>query len=101
MLRSILHLRIDAFPAAVERIRNPSLRRRPVAVCPRHSPRSVIFSASAEARAEGVYDGLPVTEALKRCPGLVILPPDDPLYRRAAAAVAKVLGRYSPSVEPG
>lgn len=101
MLRSILHLRIDAFPAAVERIRNPSLRRRPVAVCPRHSPRSVIFSASAEARAEGVYDGLPVTEALKRCPGLVILPPDDPLYRRAAAAVVRVLGRYSPYVEPG
>jgi DNA polymerase-4 len=100
MLRSILHLRIDAFPAAVERIRNPSLRRRPVAVCPRHSPRSVIFSASAEARREGVHDGLPVTEALKRCPGLVILPPDDPLYRRAAAAVAKVLGRYSPYVEP-
>ncbi|HEX9935011.1 MAG TPA: DNA polymerase IV, partial [bacterium] len=101
MLRHILHFRIDAFPAAVERIKNPSLRHRPVAVCPRHSPRSLVFSASAEARHEGVFEGMPLTAALKRCPALVVLPPDEPLYRRAADAVAKVLGRYAPVVEPG
>jgi DNA polymerase-4 len=101
MLRNILHLRIDAFPAAVERIKNPSLRHRPVAVCPRHSPRSVIFSASAEARKEGVFEGMPLVRALQRCRSLVVLPPDEPLYRRASDAVAKVLCRYSPAVEPG
>jgi DNA polymerase-4 len=101
MLRNILHLRIDAFPAAVERIKNPSLRHRPVAVCPRHSPRSVIFSASAEARKEGVFEGMPLVRALQRCRSLVVLPPDEPLYRRASDAVAKVLCRYSPVVEPG
>jgi DNA polymerase-4 len=101
MLRNILHFRIDAFPAAVERIKNPSLRHRPVAVCPRHSPRSVIFSASAEARREGVFEGMPLVRALQRCRALVVLPPDEPLYRRASDAVAKVLGRYSPFVEPG
>jgi DNA polymerase-4 len=31
----------------------------------------------------------------------VVLPPDEPLYRRASDAVAKVLGRYAPAVEPG
>jgi DNA polymerase IV len=101
MLRNILHLRIDAFPAAVERIKNPSLNRRPVAVCPRHSPRAVIFSASAEARKEGVFEGMPLVRALQRCRSLVVLPPDEPLYRRASDAVAKVLCRYSPVVEPG
>ena len=96
MLRHILHFRIDAFPAAVERIKNPSLRGRPVAVCPRHSPRSPVFSASAEARKEGVFEGMPLVQALRRCRGLVVVPPDEPLYRRASAAVARVLGRYSP-----
>jgi DNA polymerase-4 len=101
MLRHILHFRIDAFPAAVERVRNPSLRGRPVAVCPRHSPRSPVFSASAEARKEGVFEGMPLVQAMRRCRSLVVVPPDEALYQRASAAVVRVLGRYSPSVEPG
>jgi DNA polymerase IV len=101
MLRHILHFRIDAFPVAVERLKDPSLGTRPVAVCPRHSPRSPVFSVSPEARSEGVREGLPLTEALKRCRSLVVLPPDEALYRRAASAVVKVLERYSPLVEPG
>jgi len=101
MARNILHLRIDAFPVAVERLKNPWLKSRPVAICPRHSPRSIVFSASPEARSEGVREGLPLTEALKRCGNLVVLSPDEMLYRRAADAVARVLERYSPLVEPG
>jgi len=101
MFRSILHFRIDAFPVAVERVRNPALRARPVAVCPRHSPRALVFSASREAREEGVDEGLPVTVALKRCPRLVLLQPDEALYNRASEAVARVLRRYAPLVESG
>jgi DNA polymerase-4 len=92
MLRNILHLRIDAFPAAVERIKNPSLRRRPVAVCPRHSPRSVIFSASAEARKEGVFEGMPLVGLFRGVSSL--LAAGRALYRRASDAVAKVLGSH-------
>jgi DNA polymerase IV len=60
-----------------------------------------VLSASAEARREGVYDGLPLTTALKRCPGLTVVPPDDPMCRRATQAVVRVLGQYAPVVEPG
>ncbi|MBN1781204.1 hypothetical protein JW948_08780 [bacterium] len=101
MQRHILHLRIDAFPVAVEQLRNSAFRHRPVVICSRHSPRSPILSASPEARAEGVFAGQPLTQALKRCRALIILPPDEQLYQRAAAAVAGVLGRYSPLVETG
>ncbi len=101
MRRNVLHLRIDAFPAAVERLRNSALRNRPLAVCPRHSPRSVVFSASPEARQEGVFDGMPLVRALRQCRNLLVVPPDEPLYRRAADAVVKVLARYAPFVEPG
>jgi DNA polymerase-4 len=99
MQRDILHLRIDAFPVAVERLRNSALNGKPVVVCSRHSPRSLIFSASPEARTEGVFPGQPLTQALKRCRRLVILPPDDSLYQRAARAIGRILGHYSPLVE--
>ena len=101
MTRSILHIRVDAFPVAVERLRDSSLRGRPVAVCARHSPRSLVFSVSPEARREGVQEGLPLTAALRRCRSLTVIPPDSGLYRRAGAAVTRVLQRYSPLVEPG
>ncbi len=99
MQRSILHLRIDAFPVAVERLKDSSLRQKPVVICSRHSPRSPVFSASPEARSEGIFDGQPLNLAMKRCRSLVILPPDPSLYRRAMHAVTTVLTRYSPLVE--
>lgn len=101
MIRNILHLRIDALPVAVERLRDFSLRKHPVVVCPRHSPRSLIFSASTEARKEGVFEGLPLTKALQRCRKLVVLPPNETLYRKATESIVRLLGRYSPLVEPG
>jgi len=101
MDRSIVHLRIDAFPVAVERLRDPSLLNKPVVVCARHSPRSLIYAASPEARSEGVWEHLPLTAALKRCRRLVVLPPDELLYRRAGERICRVLDRYSPLVEPG
>ncbi len=101
MNRTILHLRVDGLAVAVERLRDPSLRDRPVVVCARHSPRSPIFSASPEARAEGVYEGLPLTRALRRCRSLVVVPPDGRLYARAVEEIGRVLGSYSPLVEYG
>jgi len=101
MQRHILHLRFDAFPVAVERLRDPSLRNKPVVICSRHSSRSLIFSASPEARFEGVFEGQPLARALKRCRRLTILSPDEPLYQRAIRSVNKVLNRYSPVVETG
>jgi DNA polymerase-4 len=101
MHRHILHLRFDAFPVAVERLRDASLRNKPVVICSRHSPRSLIFSASPEARTEGVFDGQPLAQALKCCRRLLILPPDEILYRRAIQTVDQVLERFSPLVETG
>lgn len=101
MARNILHLRIDAFPVAVERIRDSSLREKPVVVCPRHSPRSLVFSVSPEARQEGIFEGLPLTKALQRCRKLVVLSPNETLYRKATETIVRLLEKYSPLVEPG
>lgn len=101
MIRNILHLRVESFPVAVEQLRDPSLKNLPVVICARHSPRSLIFSASREARQDGVFEGLPLTKALRRCRRLVVRPPDEILYRKAAAEISRILERYSPLVESG
>ncbi|MBN2030432.1 hypothetical protein JW824_09325 [bacterium] len=101
MTRNIVHLRIDGFPVAVERLRDASLREKPVVVCSRHSPRSLIFSASREARREGVWEGLPLTKALRRCRRLTVLPPDERSYQQAGNQIMRLLERYSPLVESG
>jgi DNA polymerase-4 len=98
--RSVLYVDIAAFPIAVEQVIAPVLRDRPVAVAPPGSARASILAASLEAEREGIRPGMSVQAALRGCPGLRVLPTNEPLYRRAAAAILSLLGGYSPLVEP-
>jgi len=98
--RSVLHVDIAVFAIAVERVVDPGLRGRPVVVAPPGSARAPVLVASAEAAREGIRAGMSVSEARRRCPLLIVLPVNEPLYRRAAAAVLALLGNYSPLVEP-
>ncbi|GAA3308115.1 DNA polymerase IV [Nonomuraea dietziae] len=95
----VLHLDLDAFMAAVEILRNPELRGRPVVVGGNGdptTPRTVVATASYEAREYGVHSGLPMRTALRRCPDAVYLPIDLPAYEAASAAVMTLL-HTSPS----
>lgn len=99
-MRSILHLHIADFPIAVARVADPSLRGRAVAVAPGDSERALLQAASAEARADGVREGMPVWRARRLCPPLRLLPPDPALVDRAAAAVRETVAAYTPLWEP-
>lgn len=94
MSRRILHLDIDAFLASVEQLRDPSLRGRPVAV-----GTGVVASRSYEAKARGVDTAMPLAEAKRRCPDLVICPGDARLAERYRQAVAEVVRTFAPVVE--
>jgi len=98
--RHIIHLHIPAFPIAVERVRRPELRDRPVAVAPPHSERALILSVSAEARREGVFKGMPLGRAMKFCPALRVLPPNPALTERAFRMLSKTAADYTPLWEP-
>ena len=100
MEREILFLKVPSFPIALERARNPSLRGRPVAVCPAGTGESLLQAVSPEARQEGLFKGMPRRQALEQCPGLRIVQPNPALYRRAAHALLVLLANYSPLVEP-
>ncbi len=94
MDRRILHLDIDAFLASVEQLRDPTLRGRPVAV-----GTGVVASRSYEAKARGVATAMPLYEALRRCPDLVVRPGDARLCERYRQRTAETLRLFSPVVE--
>ena len=100
MDRRIIHLHIPAFSIAVQRVCHQELRDRPVVVAPPHSERALILSASAEARKEGVFTGMPLGKAMKFCPRLAVLPPDYSLTEKASRALGKTVSRYAPLWEP-
>lgn len=94
MDRRILHVDIDAFLASVEQLRDPTLVGRPVAV-----GTGVVASRSYEAKARGVHTAMPLHEALRRCPELVVRPGDARLVERYRQRVAEILRRFTPVVE--
>jgi DNA polymerase IV len=101
MDRDVLHINISAFPIGVERVIDSRLRERPVVIAAANSPRAVALAVSREAYLEGVLKGMAVDKARKFCRGLIVVPPNPLLYRRAETAVEKIVAAYTPLVEPG
>ena len=99
--RTILHVDLDAFFAAVEQRDRPELRGKPVIVGGgRRASRGVVSAASYEARVFGVHSAMPLREAVRRCPDGVFLPVDGRRYQRASRDVMAILRRFTPLVEP-
>jgi DNA polymerase-4 len=98
MGRIILHIDMDAFFISVEERDDPSLRGKPAAVCGSLS-RSVVTSANYEARPFGIRAGMPVQEAKRRCPPLILVPGDHSKYTETAARIFSILKDYTPLVE--
>lgn len=92
-----MHLDMDAFFVNVELLARPDLRGLPLIVAP-HSARSVVTSASYEARAYGVRSAMPLSQALRFCPQAVVLPPAGD-YRGYSRQIMQILGKISPLVE--
>ncbi|MCJ7705539.1 MAG: DNA polymerase IV [Desulfobacterales bacterium] len=96
--RIILHIDMDAFFIAVEQRDDPSLRGKPAAVCGSLS-RSVVTSATYEARPYGIRAGMPVQEAQRRCPNLILVEGDHSKYTETASRIFSTLKEYTPLVE--
>lgn len=79
---------------------DPSLRELPVAVGGRADQRGVIATCNYEARRFGVRSAMATSQALQRCPGLVVLPPAMEKYRVASRQVLAIYRDYTDLVEP-
>jgi DNA polymerase-4 len=96
--RIILHIDMDAFFISVEQRDNPSLLGKPAAVCGSLS-RSVVTSATYEARPYGIRAGMSTQEAKRRCPQLILVQGNHSKYTETAARIFSILKEYTPLVE--
>jgi DNA polymerase-4 len=92
--RTILHVDIDAFFAAIEQLRDPRLAGKPVIV-----GAGVIASCSYEARRFGLRAGMSLSEAKRLCPGAVILEGHAQVYRCFAERIFDLCRETAPAVE--
>ena len=90
---------MDAFFVSVELLDRPELRGLPVAAA-HDTGRSVISSASYEARRFGVRSAMPIARARQLCPQIVFVTPVYEKYKRASRAVMKIFRDFTPLVEP-
>ena len=98
--RKILHLDLDAFFCAVEEQFNPDLRGKPIAVGGQPGERGVVASASYPARKYGVRSAMPMAQALRLCPELIIVSQTRGVYSERSRQVMAVLRDTAPDVEP-
>lgn len=95
----ILHLDMDAFFASIEQRDNPHLKGKPVIVSG-NSKRSVVSTASYEARKFGIRSAMPLFQAKQRCPQVIVLPGSRHKYAADSRRIMAILKEFSPLVEP-
>ncbi len=100
--RDLILVDLDCFYVSVERVRDPSLRGRPVIVGGGPNERGVVACASYEAREYGVRAGTPLYRAARLLPReeSVFLHGDHTGYMQASQRVLNVLRSFTPQLEP-
>lgn len=100
MTRTLLYAEVPGFYAAAERAADPALADRPVIVGGDPRKRGLVQSATEDALAAGVEIGMPVLDALERCPRARALRTRMPFYRETALRLRASLRRVADALEP-
>jgi DNA polymerase-4 len=98
--RKIIHLDMDYFYAAIEQRDHPGLRGKPVGVGGSRDRRGVLTTCSYEARPFGVRSAMPTFLALRKCPGLIVVPTRFDVYRRESQRIREIMAAFTTLIEP-
>ncbi len=100
MTKRILHIDMDAFFASVEAARNPALRGKPLIVGGNaDDARSVVSSASYEARRYGVHSAMPVAQAKRLCPHGIFMRGSHAVYGEVSRRIQTILESTTPMLQ--
>ncbi|MDX1960809.1 MAG: DNA polymerase IV [Leptospiraceae bacterium] len=99
-MRKIIHIDMDAFYASVEQRDNPDLQGKPVIVSGPPNSRSVVCTASYEARKFGVHSAMPASRAFQLCPKGIFVYPRFSAYKEVSKQIQKIFYDYTDLVEP-
>jgi nucleotidyltransferase/DNA polymerase involved in DNA repair len=101
--RTIIHVDMDAFFAAIEQRDHPEYRGKPVVVGADPeggAGRGVVSTCSYEAREFGIHSAQPISEAYRRCPHAVFLAVQGEKYSEVSRQLRRILHEFTPEVEP-
>ncbi len=98
--RKILHLDLDAFFCSVAEQLDPEIKGKAVVVGAKPSERGAVASASYPARRYGIKSAMPMGQALRLCPDLIIVRPNPRVCVERSKAVMDILLEAAPLVEP-
>lgn len=98
MAKVIFHIDLNAFYASAEIVRNCALEGTPLVVSG-FSKRSVVCTASYEARNYGVHSAMPLYQAFQLCPDLVVIKGDMEYYSQLSKRFFQFLKQYSNKLE--
>ena len=101
MDRTILHIDVNNFFASIEIMLNPNLKGFPVAVCGSEDDRhGIVLAKSYEAKKFGVKTAETIWQAKKKCPNLIIVPPQYEEYKKYSKLIQNIYYSYTDQVEP-
>lgn len=96
------HVDMDAFFAAVEILKNPELRGKPVIIGAdpgTGSSRGVVSTASYEARKFGVHSAMPISRAYRLCPQGIYIRPRGSVYKEYSLQIIEILKSFTPQIQ--
>ncbi len=101
MERQILHIDCNKFYASVECFLHPQLKNKPVAIGGSEESRhGIILTKNEIASKYGLVVGEPLWKARQKCPNLIIVPPNFPIYIEFSKKVRRILEDYTDLIEP-
>lgn len=96
---NIMWIDLNSAFATTEQQAHPSLRGKPVGITNRISQECCIIAASYEAKAKGVKVGCRRSEAMRKCPNLVLLETDPPKYHYVYFKLLNIMKTYTDNVK--
>lgn len=97
-MQIIFHIDLNAFFASAEISVHPELKGKPVVIC-RQSRRSIITTASYEARKFKIHSAMPLFQAKELCSDLIIVEPHFDLYKSLSQKFFDIIAQYSSYLE--
>lgn len=99
MNRTIIHVDMDAFFAAIEVRDNPELAGKPLIIGALPQERGVVSTCSYEARKYGIHSAMNIKEAYRRCPDGIYMHGDMRKYAQASEEIHKIMLKYTDQIE--
>lgn len=91
---------MDCFYAAIEARDYPELQGKAIAVGGQPDKRGVVATCSYEARAFGIHSAMPMAQAIKKCPQLIIQPVRMAVYQQESVGIKAIFKQYTDLIQP-